>query len=215
MSARLSAARSSSSCASSRCSASRSGCCSQEMKSPRTSGTSCAFSPRPTRAGRSAAGLVQLDAARAQFREQLGVDEVVSHAEAAFGELIDQARRRDRSPRRFGLRATALACLHGLASSWQRVSAFFFGAGFEHGAAALRRAAAAGVDLVDVRRIVLVAADLVVVAQLFAGRDGAHGVDEHAAVLDDRGAVAVAVVIDEARVAAVRRPHRSRCCGRR
>jgi hypothetical protein len=44
---------------------------------------------------------VQLDAASAQFREQLCVDEIVSHTETTFGELIDQARRRGRSPRRF------------------------------------------------------------------------------------------------------------------
>ena len=65
-----------------------------------------------------------------------------------------------------------------------------------------RRAAAARVDLVDIGRIVLVAADLVVVAQLLAGRDVARRVDEHAAMLDHGLAIAFALVIDEARIVA-------------
>src|SRR5262245_13377805 len=72
----------------------------------------------------------------------------------------------------------------------------------QHGAAALWRTAAAGIDLVDVGRIVLLAADLVVVAQLLPRLDVARRVDEHAAVLDHRLAVACALVIDEARVVA-------------
>jgi hypothetical protein len=46
-------------------------------------------------------GTVQLDTTLAQFGQQLVVHETVSHTEAMFGELIDQARRRDRSPVRF------------------------------------------------------------------------------------------------------------------
>ena len=48
--------------------------------------------------GAQAPGFVQLDAAFPQFGEQRRIDEVVSHTETAFGELIDQARRRGRSP---------------------------------------------------------------------------------------------------------------------
>src|SRR6185503_8080700 len=72
----------------------------------------------------------------------------------------------------------------------------------QHGATAFRRTAAAGVDLIDVGWIVLLATDLVVVTELLAGLDVAHRVDEHAAVLDDRLAVALALVIDETRVVA-------------
>ena len=76
------------------------------------------------------AGLVQLDAALTQLGEQLRVDEVVSNTEAAFGELIDQARRRDRSPRRFasgrGI-AALLARACGVCAALG-LAAFFFGA---------------------------------------------------------------------------------------
>ena len=75
------------------------------------------------------AGLVQLDAALAQLGEQLRVDEVVSNTEAAFGELIDQARRRDRSPRRFASGRRVLRAFPGLATFGRLgLAAFFFGA---------------------------------------------------------------------------------------
>jgi hypothetical protein len=73
---------------------------------------------------------VQLDAAITQFGEQLRVDKVVSHTETTFGELIDHARLRDRSPRRFasgrGLRPFLLG-LRRLAAGLG-LAAFFFGA---------------------------------------------------------------------------------------
>src|SRR6185295_14505937 len=72
----------------------------------------------------------------------------------------------------------------------------------EHRATALCGTAAAGIDLVHVRRIVLLAADLVVVAELLAAGDRLDRVDEHAALLDGRLAIRVALVIDEARVVA-------------
>src|SRR4051812_14504950 len=56
----------------------------------------------------------------------------------------------------------------------------------QHGAAALGRATAAGVDLVYVFRVVLLAADLVVVTKLFALGDLLGGDDEDAALLDLR-----------------------------
>ena len=65
------------------------------------------------------------------------------------------------------------------------------------------RAAAARIDLIDIGRIVLFTADLVVVPQLITGRDIARRVDENAAMLDDGLAIAFALVIDEARIVAV------------
>jgi hypothetical protein len=47
------------------------------------------------------AGLVQRAAASAQVLEQIRVDEGIDNAVAARAELLDQARRRERSPRRF------------------------------------------------------------------------------------------------------------------
>src|SRR5262245_7830917 len=66
----------------------------------------------------------------------------------------------------------------------------------QHRAAALGRAAPARIDLVDVRRVTALAADLVVVSELFARCDIAHGLDEHPPLLDDRFAVRIARVID-------------------
>ena len=64
------------------------------------------------------------------------------------------------------------------------------------------RAAVARIDLVDIGRIVFFPADLVVVAQFFAGRDVARRVDEYTAMFDYGLAVAPALVIDEARIVA-------------
>jgi hypothetical protein len=75
------------------------------------------------------AGLVQFDAARAKLREQCGVDEIIDHAEPGFRELIDQARRRDRSPRCFAAGRRDLRASTGL---WRLAAGFlrfFFGAG--------------------------------------------------------------------------------------
>jgi hypothetical protein len=47
--------------------------------------------------GAQCAGRVQLDAAIVQCLAQLSVDKLIDHAEPAFGELLDQARRRVRS----------------------------------------------------------------------------------------------------------------------
>ena len=57
-------------------------------------------------------------------------------------------------------------------------------------------------SLSDIRRIFLVARDLVVVAQLLALLDVLDGVDEHPPLLGLGGAVAIAAVIDEARLVA-------------
>src|SRR6185312_14692634 len=73
----------------------------------------------------------------------------------------------------------------------------------EHGAAALREAAAAGEYLVYARRIVLFALYLIVVGHLLARRDRARGLDEHPPLLDHRLAVGVAGVIEEAGIVAV------------
>src|SRR5205807_3798352 len=54
-----------------------------------------------------------------------------------------------------------------------------------------------------VRRIVLVAADRIVVAQLLARPDGADCLDEHTALIGDRLAVWTAAVVDETRLIAV------------
>jgi hypothetical protein len=70
---------------------------------------------------------MQLGAARAQLREQRVVDEMVRDAEPALGELIDQARRRERSGRRldfdFASGRRLLRALAGL----RRLDAGFFG----------------------------------------------------------------------------------------
>src|SRR5579863_6482151 len=71
-----------------------------------------------------------------------------------------------------------------------------------HGAAATPRAAAAGEDGVDVRRIAGFALDLVVVGKLLPGRDRTNRIDEDARALDHRLAVGVAGVIHEARLVA-------------
>src|ERR1700728_5449059 len=72
----------------------------------------------------------------------------------------------------------------------------------QHAAAAARRAAAAGEDGIDVRRVVALAPDLIVVGELFARGDIAQRVDEHPRALDHRLAVRLAGVIDEARLVA-------------
>ena len=77
-----------------------------------------------------ATGLVQFDAALTQLGEQLRVDEVVSNTVTAFGELIDQARRRDRSPRRFASGRWVLRAFPGLRRFAAGLATFFFGAAF-------------------------------------------------------------------------------------
>ena len=69
----------------------------------------------------------------------------------------------------------------------------------EHCAAALRTAATTREDLIDVVGVVLLAADLVVVAELLALGDLTGRLDEHASLLDHGLAVAVAGVVDETR----------------
>ncbi len=66
----------------------------------------------------------------------------------------------------------------------------------------MRRSAAARVNFVNVRGIVFLAADLVVVTEFLTGRDVAGGIDEYAPVFDHRLAVALALVIDETRIVA-------------
>src|ERR1700729_421690 len=61
----------------------------------------------------------------------------------------------------------------------------------QHGAAAAGRPAAAREDRVDVGRIAVLALDLVVVGEFFAGGDIADGLDEDAPVLDHGLAVGV------------------------
>jgi len=73
-----------------------------------------------------ASGLVQLDAARPQPGEQLRVDEIVSYAETAFGELIDQARRRGRSPDLFAAVRLLLRAFSALRRFAAGLAAFFF-----------------------------------------------------------------------------------------
>src|SRR5262245_18125988 len=67
----------------------------------------------------------------------------------------------------------------------------------QHRAAALGRAAPARVDLIEVGRVATLAADLVVVGELFARYDVAHGLDEHAPLLDDGFEVRIARMLDE------------------
>ena len=71
---------------------------------------------------------VQLDAALTQLGEQFRVDKVVGNTEAAFGELIDHARRRDRSPRRFASGRILRPFFLGLRRLPACLAAFFFGA---------------------------------------------------------------------------------------
>src|ERR1700722_8612626 len=73
----------------------------------------------------------------------------------------------------------------------------------QHRAAALARAALAGEDFIDVGRIVTIASDLVVVGKLLARLNGADRLDEHAPVIDQRLAVRVAGMVDEARIVAI------------
>src|ERR1700722_3768297 len=73
----------------------------------------------------------------------------------------------------------------------------------QHRAAAFPRAALAGEDFIDVGRIVAIASDLVVVGQLLARLNSADGLDEHAPVIDQRLAVRVAGMVDEARIIAI------------
>src|SRR5690606_28676056 len=72
----------------------------------------------------------------------------------------------------------------------------------QHAATALGRAAAAGIGLVHIRRIFLVARNLVVVAQLLALLDVLDRFDEHPALLGLGSAVAIAAVVDETRIVA-------------
>src|SRR6184192_3928906 len=62
----------------------------------------------------------------------------------------------------------------------------------QHGAAAALTAAAAREHLVDVRRVVAFALNLVVVGELLARLDGADRIDEHPSGLDHRFAVRLA-----------------------
>src|SRR4029077_10069057 len=73
----------------------------------------------------------------------------------------------------------------------------------QHAAATAREAAAAGEDLIDLRRIVGFALDLVVVSEFLARLDGSQRVDEHAPILDHGLAVRLTGVVDEARLVAV------------
>jgi hypothetical protein len=72
----------------------------------------------------------------------------------------------------------------------------------QHRAAALRRTAATRINLVDIRRIVALAADLVVVTELLTGANTANRLDIHATILDHRFAIRIALMIDEARAVA-------------
>src|SRR5947208_2294643 len=73
----------------------------------------------------------------------------------------------------------------------------------QHGAAAALTAAAAREHLVDVRRVVGCALNLVVVGELLARLDGADRIDEHPSGLDHRFAVRLAGMIHETRLVAV------------
>src|SRR5580704_241794 len=72
----------------------------------------------------------------------------------------------------------------------------------EHGAATGGDATAAGEYHIDIRRIIRFPLDLIIVGQLFTGRDVADRLDEHAAVLNHRFAIRIAAVIDKARFVA-------------
>jgi hypothetical protein len=74
--------------------------------------------------------------------------------------------------------------------------------GRQHGAAAARRAAAAGEQALERRRVALVVDQRVVVVQLLALVDVAHGVDVDPAVFLEGFAVRLAGVVDPARVVA-------------
>lgn len=71
------------------------------------------------------AGLMQLDAALPQLGEQLRVDKVISDTEPSFGELVDQARRRGRSPRRFASGRRLLRVSLGLRRLAAGLTVFF------------------------------------------------------------------------------------------
>jgi hypothetical protein len=58
----------------------------------------------------------------------------------------------------------------------------------------------ARIDLVDIRRVVFFASDLVVVTQLITRRDIARRIDEYPTMFDDGLTVAFTLVVDEARV---------------
>src|SRR5580698_2284704 len=73
----------------------------------------------------------------------------------------------------------------------------------QHAAAAIRGTAPAGKDFVDVGRIVRIAPDGVVVAQLLARLDGANRLDEHAPLADGALAIRIAAMVDESRLIAV------------
>lgn len=70
---------------------------------------------------------VQFDAARAQLGQQRGVDEIVDHAEAALGQLVDQARRRERSARRFASGLRLLRVFAGVRRGFFAFVSFFLG----------------------------------------------------------------------------------------
>src|ERR1039457_1448910 len=72
----------------------------------------------------------------------------------------------------------------------------------EHRTATTVCPAAAGKDFIHVWRIFLIAPDLVVVGQLVAGLDGADGLDEYASIIDQRLAMGIAGMVDEARIVA-------------
>src|SRR6185437_12317573 len=73
----------------------------------------------------------------------------------------------------------------------------------QHAAAAGRRSAAAGKDLVHIGRVVAVALDLVIVGQLLARLNGANRFDENALAAHAAFAVRIAAVVDVARLIAV------------
>src|ERR1700676_95872 len=73
----------------------------------------------------------------------------------------------------------------------------------QHRAAALPGAAAAGKDLIDVRRIGAIAPDLIVVDDFLARLNGGEGPDENAPIPGQRLAVRIAGMVDEARIIAI------------
>ncbi len=74
---------------------------------------------------------------------------------------------------------------------------------FQHAAAALWRAAAAGKYLIDIGGIVVIALYGIIVRQLFTRSNGADRFDKNSLVRIDGLAIRIAAVIDEARLVAV------------